>query len=54
MLGNRHPRGTLAEWAEFLLLVSLSGHHTILMKPRSDVGSLSGSVNSASSLKVDS
>lgn len=54
MLGNRHPRGTSAEWAKFLLLASLSGQHTNLMKSRSEVGSLSGSINSASSLTVDS
>lgn len=53
MLGNRHPRTTSAEWTKFLLLVSLSDQHTILMKSRSEAGSLSGSVNSASSLTVD-
>lgn len=52
MPGNRHQRDTSAEWTEFLLLVSLSSQHTILMKSRSEVGSLSGSVNSAPFLTV--
>lgn len=53
MPGSRYHKDMSAEWTEFLLLVSLSSQRTILMKSRSEVESLFGSVNSAPFLAVE-